>query len=183
LSEHFPAVNVRESQVQYDDIGGELLNGANDLAAPFDHPDNDLLQLEKAAQSGPLVFCAATAAAVLRPSCACGRKMWNAVPPPGAWSAKMKPPCWVRTCRATANPSPVPERLVVKSGSKICSSISGAMPLPVSRTVRWTNRSCSDRPWKRLSSWVEVASVRVTAPPPGMASRALITRLVITCCI
>lgn len=36
-----------------------------------------------------------------------------------------------------------PERLVVKSGSKICSSISGAMPLPVSRTVRRTNRSCS----------------------------------------
>lgn len=54
--------------------------------------------------------------------------MWNVDPSPCVVSTRIFPPCWVTICCATANPRPVPFRLVVNIGSKIRSMSDGAIP-------------------------------------------------------
>ena len=64
--------------------------------------------------------------------------MTKVVPCPGVLSTVIAPPCSVMMPCTTARPKPVPSptSLVVKNGSKMRSRTSGAMPCPVSRTVK-----------------------------------------------
>ena len=70
-----------------------------------------------------------------------GSQTWKVVPLPGWVFTWMKPP-WLLTMPWTVErprPVPWPMILVVKNGSKIRSTISGGMPLPVSLT---SSRMC-----------------------------------------
>src|SRR5579884_498488 len=69
-----------------------------------------------------------------RPSSAVtGRRMKKWVPWPGALCTSIVPPCRWMIVQETASPSPVPSTpRVVKNGSKMRATTSGAMPTPVS---------------------------------------------------
>ena len=69
-----------------------------------------------------------------------GRRTVKRVPLPGSLSTRMWPPLWWTMPWTVARPRPVPlpRSLVVKNGSKRCSSTSGGMPVPVSPTVSRT---------------------------------------------
>ena len=56
------------------------------------------------------------------------------VPLSGTLSTLMVPPCFRIICRQRLRPIPVPSGLVVKKGMKACSSTSGDIPQPLSRT-------------------------------------------------
>ena len=76
---------------------------------------------------------------------------------------------------------PLPGSLVVKNGSIACLSTSGLMPCPVSLTVSTTYSpgwAFAMRPATSASSVTWRVSI-VSIPPLGMASRALIARLMI----
>jgi hypothetical protein len=94
----------------------------------------------------------------------------------------MNPPWPLTMPRTVDSPSPVPlpNSLVVKNGSKIWSSTSGAMPVPVSATVSTTygpgrasgSRRASASPSTRFTAVIS------SRPPSGMASRALTHRFI-----
>jgi hypothetical protein len=94
----------------------------------------------------------------------------------------MSPP-WARaTPRAIARPSPVPSARVVKKGSKRRSCSSGAMPRPLSRTVKRTagapmpasaaaTSTASQRSVPPASqAWMPFSSRLVSAPPSALRS-------------
>src|SRR6516225_402596 len=87
----------------------------------------------------------------------------DSVPP---WAAMMD--------LAMASPMPIPSGLVVKKASKIFGIVSGAIPLPESRTSIWTASVCAD----------EIASMRTSrgrSSTAATASNALKTRFMIAC--
>ena len=93
------------------------------------------------------------------------------VPWPTVDSTVTWPPAWVTMACTAARPRPVPRArpLVVKKGSKQCSTVSGSIPAPVSDTIRATTRHDTGRS-------APITRVRNSSRPPlGMASRALMT--------
>ena len=79
---------------------------------------------------------------------------------------------------------PLPTPFVVKNGSKSRVFVSASMPRPVSLIVNVTNEpACTSLPRRDASSGEtsEFAVSIDSVPPPGIASRALTTRLMITC--
>src|ERR1051325_202079 len=111
--------------------------------------------------------------------------MRSRVPAPGAESICTKPPCCFTRPYTVASPRPVPfpTALVVKNGSNARWRVASSMPAPVSSTARQTN-SCADPgpSTSRCASLIQeqLVSSRNT-PPSGMASRALLTRLIRIC--
>src|SRR3972149_1683575 len=99
-----------------------------------------------------------------------GKTTRKRLPRPTALSTLIVPPLASASPCATARPSPIPLALVVKSGWKIFSRFSGAIPTPVSNTA--TRPPPSAR---------AVSIVRV--PPSGMAWAPLVIRLPSTCWI
>ena len=103
----------------------------------------------------------------------------NVEPWPRRLSARRRP-WWASTMsRQTARPRPVPpwpeasgQVLVEKNGSKIRRRSPGAMPIP-----------CRSRSARQGGRWRQAVSLRFTAPPSGIAWRALISRLSRTCWI
>ena len=59
------------------------------------------------------------------------------VPRPGVDATLTVPPDWSTIPYTVASPSPepLPASLVVKNGSKMCCSVAGSMPVPVSLTL------------------------------------------------
>src|SRR5690606_31197258 len=75
------------------------------------------------------------------PAAASGTVRMNSAPCSGAERSVMSPP-WARaTPSAIAKPRPVPSARVVKKGSNKRSCSSGAMPRPLSRTMKRTART------------------------------------------
>ena len=105
---------------------------------------------------------------------AAGRYTRNVDPCPSVDSTTTRPPACVTVPCTDARPSPVPSPIsfVVKNGSKMFSSRSGAMPVPVSAT-----RDAGMGPASRTT----VSAVMRSVPPSGIASRALIARFTRTC--
>ena len=107
--------------------------------------------------------------------------MRNVVPRPASLSTVSEPPCCLIIPKTVARPRPVPlpGSFVVKNGSKMRAKFPGAMPLPVSVTRRLTWRPGFASGSRAVSTAVKFFSpVSMTSwPPPGMASRALTTRL------
>ena len=81
------------------------------------------------------------------------------------------------------SPSPVPRpgALVVKNGSKIRSRTSGGIPPPVSLTSITSHSVAAGWPGSRPTSSRRRDRRKRSAPPSGIASRALTARLVNTC--
>ena len=103
-----------------------------------------------------------------RPGRRTGRRRRTLVPRPGAESSATLPP-WPSTMRLTrARPRPTPVSFVEKYGSKAMDVASGDIPTPVSET-RTAMAGASGGPSSRTA--------RERRPPPGMASKALRTRL------
>ncbi len=77
---------------------------------------------------------------------------------------------------------PAPAALVVKNGSKRCLATSSSIPWPVSETASRTCGPAAPSPcWATCASSTSTLAVSiVSAPPPGIASRALAARLRIT---
>ena len=97
-----------------------------------------------------------------------GSRTVKVLPSPGRLATSTVPPCRVTMPQTTASPSPLPcGPFVVKKGSKTRRAVSGGMPTPVSRTV--TTAPVAFR-----------ASSKTRRPPRGMASSALMRRLVKT---
>ena len=84
-----------------------------------------------------------------------------------------KPNAWLRP-----RPVPLPTSLVVKNGSKIVSSSSGAMPLPVSATVMATKSPLRAGCARRGGMLSTLRTPMVSRPSPSMASRLLTARLI-----
>jgi len=109
------------------------------------------------------------------------------VPRPGSLLRWMNPLCCLTMPYTIASPSPVPlpASFVVKNGSKTRSCVFSSIPMPVSDTVR-TPKEPALR-WGRhrtKSSERTAAAVSIVSrPPAGIASRALMTRFMITCSI
>src|SRR5437764_204212 len=71
-----------------------------------------------------------------------GRRTTARVPTPGSLESSISPPCCSTICFTVGRPRPVPKLLVLKSGSKIRGSTSGAIPVPVSLTAIWMSSPC-----------------------------------------
>src|SRR5215831_12175443 len=84
-----------------------------------------------------------------------GKSTTNVAPPQGGLIARSLAPCACATPAEIASPRPEPRCFVVKNGSKMRSSSSGAMPGPVSATVTV------------ISSVPRVTATR-TSPPGGV---------------
>ena len=87
--------------------------------------------------------------------------------------------------RGQAKPGAASGPLVVKNGSKIRACTAGSMPQPVSltRTIIYEPACVSEGVRTLVSANFTLAVSIVNLPPCGMASRALITRFMMTCSI
>ena len=114
-----------------------------------------------------------------------GRKTRKMVPLPTTLSTAICPPDCVTMPYAVDKPRPVPlpATLVVKNGSKMRARVAASMPEPVSLTDSTTQRPAgTPRRCDSAASTTSTFSVAMaSAPPEGMASRALMTRLTTTC--
>ncbi len=133
--------------------------------------------------TGPLTW-AATPSTAAGASTA-GRLTMNVVPLPASFRTSTQPKCWWTMLWTVARPRPLPTPgfLVVKNGSKTCSTTSAGMPSPVSVTESRTKRPGRAGGWisRHDASSTTLPLSIVSRPPSGMASRALTHRLTITC--
>src|SRR5271165_1378895 len=109
-----------------------------------------------------------------------GNSKVTAVPRPTSLRIDAEPPDWRAKPYTMLSPSPVPlpASLVVKNGSKARAATSGGIPVPVSEISKPTKSPefavCSGAPL----GCAALLKVRMrNSPPPGIASRALIARL------
>ena len=103
-----------------------------------------------------------------RASSSGGKRTRNVAPAPGAESTVTCPPhsCTMPCTVDSPMPEPLPTPLVVKNGSKIRSSASGAMPDPESRTASVTNR-----PWIGLRHDAHATPACSSSPTPHRRRR------------
>src|SRR5208337_517494 len=81
--------------------------------------------------------------------------------------AQMRPVCASTIERHIAKPMPVPSGFVVKNGLKICSAVSGLIPVPESRT---TTRTASPDHHASHRTWPRVREPKGAPSPPGCAA-------------
>jgi hypothetical protein len=118
------------------------------------------------------------------PRPATGSSRWKQLPTPSSLSTRSSPPCSCAMPWLTARPRPVPcsLRLVVKKGSKMRARLAAGMPPPRSSTLSRTHARAS-----RLNASAR-SSMRLCSPNSSFqrslrASRALVTRFMMTCWI
>ncbi len=96
---------------------------------------------------------------------------WNRLPRPSSLSAQRRPPMRATRRAEMVKPRPVPpKRRVVETsawvnGSKMDSSLSLGIPMPVSATLKWIAMEASDRDSTAAERTTSPAGVNLTALP------------------
>src|SRR5439155_6548699 len=122
LPDHLDAIEVRQPEVEEDQVGAPLLEALQRLLAVLRRLDLEVVPREVRAhgpQDGRLIVdnqdARAGGAAHARAPSSCagvsaasGNVNRKRAPPPGRFSAQMRPPCASTRPRTTASPTPVP---------------------------------------------------------------------------